>query len=397
MEPRELLAEWHTTASLHLASIFLLQPLIEKGKLDFIRDTLMTEFDGDYFQLQPCQEIASDEIHWIKSLLMVPERLSAVKALYELALQLRYCQRFPSLYKEFKRVRPNLRNLRSFFFELFIDKTLDEAGIPTEKMKKVGRQVMEGFCTLNGKEFLFECKLPYIPGLEELFLVQRLMKDFHEQGSKKVPLNGYSAALYIERPMTAAHREALGRQITKFYQGLPSGVPAQIDYLDPGPPGRLEAKTFSPEVLAVLGKEDKADVMYYLEPTGEVTPDGVVQMKGKVSGKFNVLVDKLYQKLASILLAEREQHPPEKFPLKIVFLGSESFPEFQFGIFQDESMFDLDRVLALCNTLKLGCIVCFVRKYYQLGEPYVKADVIGPMELAEEAQQLKDLFDGLPV
>jgi hypothetical protein len=396
MQTRELLTEWHEKSSLYLASDLLLKPHIERDKLDFIRDTLITEFDEDYFQLHPGREMSSEEINWIKSLLLVPERLSAVKALLEIALQLRYCKRYPTLYKEFKRLRSNPRNLRSFFFELFIYKTLEDAKIPMDKKAKRGKQELEGFCRIYGKEFLFECKLPYIPGLEGLFLVQRLMGDFHLHGTQKTPANGYIAAVYIQWPWTDEHREGLGQKIRRFYERLPHGGQLDIKYDDPGTLGRLEVRSFTAERLSELEKENIADVIYYTAPTDEITGNGFVHMRAKVIGKFNILRDKLYKKLESILTTEKEQHPLDQFPLKILFLGSESFPEFQFGLFQHEDMYDLNRIVAMCNTLELGCIVCFVRKYYQNNDPYMGIDVIAPTELLAEAQLIKHIFDSLP-
>jgi hypothetical protein len=397
MTPRELLTEWHQKASLNFSSQFLHHPMIDQERLDFIRDILLTSFDAPYFQLFPGKEISNDQINWIKSLLMAPDRFSAVKALQELSLQLQYCKRFPTLWKEFKRLRNNPINLRSFFFELFVYKTLDDAHIVTIKKPKRGKQELEGYCALKGSEFLFECKLPYLPGLEELFLVQRLMNDFYQQGTQKLPPNGYIATVELQRPLTATHRSELGEKIAKFYANLPSGVPVEINYHDPGPAGRLDVQTFSQERLDAVKEENKADVTYYLAPTGEVRENGQVMLAGKVLGKFNVWREKQYQKLESILIAEEEQHPAVVFPRKVLFIGSESFPEFQFGIFQHDNMFDRDRIVQLCNALELSCIVCFIRKYYQGNDPYMKVDVIASSEQWDEGLLIKHVFESVAV
>lgn len=392
MATRELLIEWHQKASLNFASRFLLKARIEQGKLDFIRDTFLTSFSPRYFQIHPAREISSSKINWVKSLLLVPDRYSAVMALYEIALQIRYSKSFPVLWEEFLRLRKNPINLRSFLFELFVYKTFDSSMINTVKKPVMGQQELEGYCTLNGKEFLFECKLPYIPGLDELFDVQRLMLDFFKQGSNKVPLNGYIAAVFFQRPFKDAHRKELGQKISNFYKGLPHGVDVEIDYVDPGKTGRLEVKTYTKKRLDEMKRQDKADVLFYLTPTGEINNNGAVKMEGKLVGRFNILRDEVYEKLEDILKKEKKQHPPEVFPRKILFIGSESFPEFQFGLFQIDNMFDLNRVVELCNKLKLECIVCFVRKYYQDDHPFIKVDVIAPPELMAEAQLIKHIF-----
>jgi len=395
MEPRELLTEWHEKASLNFASRFLLKKLYEQPKLDFIRDTLMTSFPARYFQVLLGQRIAPSKINRIRSLLLVPDRLSAAKALYEIALLLKYCQSSPGLWASLKELQQNPINLRSFFFELFIYKTFDDAGIPTVIKPMSGKQELEGYCTLKGQEFLFECKLPYIPSLDELFLIQQLMGVFQQYGYQKSPLNGYIAQIQFTRPIADEHREELEKKIKTFYDGLPHGVVGEVDYSDPGGAGLLQAKTYTKERLAVIKKEKKAEIIYYMAPTGQVGLNGEVQMEGKMIGKWNILRDKLYKKLETILKAEKRQHPPEQFPYKIVFIGSESFPEFQFGLFQHENMYDLDRIVTLCNKLRLGSIVCFIRKYYQQNQPYILVDVIAPTELQDVAQIIKHIFGSL--
>jgi len=395
MKLRELLTEWHEKASLNFASRFLLKKLYEQSKLDFVRDTLMTSFPVKYFQVLPGQRIAPSKINWIRSLLLVPDRLSAVKALYEIALLLKYCQSSPGLWATFKELQQNPINLRSFFFELFIFKTFDDAGIATVKKPLSGKQELEGYCTVRGQEFLFECKLPYIPSLDELFLIQQLMGTFHQHGFQKSPLNGYIAQIQFTRPVTDGHREELEKKIRRFYNDLRHGMLMEVDYSDPGGAGLFHAKSYSKERLEAIEKENKAEIIYYMAPTGEVGKNGEVQMEGKMIGKWNILHDKLYKKLETILKAEKRQHPPEQFPYKIVFVGSESFPEFQFGLFQHENMYDLDRIVTLCNKLSLSSLVCFIRKYYQQNQPYILVDVIAPTELLDVAQVIKHIFGSL--
>jgi len=395
MKPRELLTEWHEKASLNFASRFLLTKLYEQAKLDFVRDTLMTSFPPRYFQALPGQRIAPSKINWIRSLLLVPDRLSAAKALYEIALLLKYCQSSQALWASFKDLQSNPINLRSFFFELFIYKAFDDAGIPTTKKPQSGKQELEGYCTVKGQEFLFECKLPYIPSLDELFLIQQLMSTFHQHGYQKSPLNGYIAQVQFTRPIGDEHREELEKKIITFYNGLPHGVVMEVDYSDPWGAGLLRAETYTKERLDEIEKEKKAEIIYYMAPTGQVGSNGEVQMEGKMIGKWNILRDKLYKKLETILKAEKRQHPPEQFPFKIVFIGSESFPEFRFGLFQHENMYDLDRIVTLCNKLRLGSVICFIRKCYQQDQPYILVDVIAPRELLEVAQLLKHIFGSI--
>jgi hypothetical protein len=395
MPVRELLTEWHQKASLAFASRFLIVPRFEQQKIDFIRDTFLRSFPARYFQIKIGQDIATSKINWIKSLLLVPTQLSAVKALYEISLQLNYCKSEPALWEEFTKLQTNPINLRSFFFEVFVYKTFDDAHIPTIKKPVAGGQALEGYCTLNGKDYLFECKLPYLPSLEELFLVQRLMNDFYQFGARKSPLNGYIASIYLQRPLSDKHRVELGQKIATFYNGLPTGVDMEIDYDNPGGAGLFQARTFSKERLERLEQENKADIIFYMAPTGEIGSNGEVRMEGKVVGKFNILRNKLYKKLESILKAEKEQHPPDAFPRKVLFIGSESFPEFQFGLFQHDNMFDLGRVVLLCNKLDLRCIVCFIRKYYQRDSAYIVVDTVAPPELMDEAKLIKHIFSSI--
>lgn len=137
--------------------------MYEQQKLDFIRDTLMTSFSRKYFQIYPGREIASTKINWIRSLLLASHRLSAVKVLYEIALLLKYCNAIHALWTEFEDLRDNPINLRSFFFELFIYKTFDDASYRRLKSRLQASRSSKAIVRYAERSFSLNVNCPMSP------------------------------------------------------------------------------------------------------------------------------------------------------------------------------------------------------------------------------------------
>ncbi len=66
--------------------------------------------------------------------------------------------------------------LRNFFFELFIYQCLDAKHIPNIKKPIINNQELEGICVLNGEQYLFECRKAFLPNIEVIDILRRLMQ-----------------------------------------------------------------------------------------------------------------------------------------------------------------------------------------------------------------------------
>jgi hypothetical protein len=100
----------------------------------------------------------------------------------------------------------------------------------------------------------------------------------------------------------------------------------------------------------------------------------------------------IYKKLESLLKEKKKQHKDSSFENKIIFLDSESLPEFHLNIFQAEPMFDIELVKQVYHKVGFKAILCIVRRFYDDNGPFILADVIAPNHLHDTGNMLKSML-----
>ena len=220
---KNLLNEWYKEVKL-ISSPLVIKPLFKQEKADYIYNTLLSFLNEEYFQINEYEDKPIEKISWLFSLLTNSKHLGCINALYEVAELMTYSKTLiPTIQQELQDLKKNPQNLRTFFFELYTYKLLDDCGISNNKKIVVGNQVIAGTCNILNTEFLFECRKIFMPNIQDLDVLRRLMKDFVSSIQNKIKGGiGMICTITLKRPITGKHRSSFHQKIDTYFSKLNS-------------------------------------------------------------------------------------------------------------------------------------------------------------------------------
>lgn len=390
---KNLLSEWHREA-LVISSAFAITPKYKRSMVEFIYSTLKEFFGMSFFEVNGGTDKAINKINWLFGLISTNKSIPCYDALHDICLLINYSKTLdPSLQKELQQLKRNPENLRTFFFELLIYRMLDLSKISNIKKLVSGNQILEGTCELYGKTFLFECRKAFMPKMNELDVMRRLLMDISLLGQQMQGGVGMICTIKLTRPVTGAHRSDLADKLRQYFKKLGEiKSKVTIQYTHQGYYGSLSAIDYDEATLIEIQSKKDYDVLYYVIPPKIPVPGIPDLYRARISCNFFVDNSQIYKKLETLLKEKKKQHKNSSFENKIIFLDSESLPEFHMSIFQAEGMYDLELVKQAYNKVGLKDILCIVRRFYNDKGPFILADVIAPDHLQDAANMLRSLL-----
>ncbi|TDW97121.1 hypothetical protein [Dinghuibacter silviterrae] len=366
-----------------------------KEKIGFIYDRLKTNFGASYFVVNERLERPLEKIPWLFSLLRGRDYEAGIEALLEIAELIEYMNGLDeSIRATFRDLRSDPRCQRDFFFELYVFRKLDRAGIVNEKKVMHGVQELEGTCLLEGKPFLFECRKLYAPRLDEMDIKCRVFQDLTLVGERLKHACGMICTIHFNKPIQGRHRDNFSSKIRQFFTGFNqlTAIP-DIQYIHNDNLGTFKAVNYDKAVLEKIEQEQDYEILYYLEQTDEIAENGLPLFKGKIITNFHLSKAEVYKKFKQVLKEKKKQHKRTGFEHQVIFLDSESINELYFGLFANDRVYDIEEVKRVYNELKLDCIVCVIRRDYRMPRPVIWVDILRPERLAAEAARLKVAFE----
>jgi len=167
-----------------------------------------------------------------------------------------------------------------------------------------------------------------------------------------------------------------------------------IDYLIEDEYGIFKAINFD-QAEFIEAKAGKVyDVIFTVEPPAVLIPGVLNRARAGATSRFSISQSKIYKKLESALREKKKQHKNLPFKDKIVFIDSETFPEFQMSLFQNDFLFEIEEVRKVCDRMAMQGIVCLIRRQYLEERPLIKVDFLYRDEHELVVKQLTELsFD----
>lgn len=331
-----LLNSWQKNTYLISSPLSIIQK-VSRNKVSFIYDTLLSFFGEKYFEIKPYSDKPIEKISWLFSLLSNNNHIGCIGALYELVKLIQYSKTLDeSIQKELHDLKKNPQNLRAFFFELFIYNLLDKNRIPNKKKTLVGRQVIEGSFIISNNEYLFECRKVFMPKIQELDIMRRLMTDFWQYGKTMKKGMGMICTINLKRPLSGRHRSHFETRIKQYFEDfnkLTHLSKNKIDYFVEDEFGDFKAIDYDEATLIEVEELKKYDILFYIIPPIIPIPEQPNRYGVKIICNFSVYQSKIYKKLENVLKEKKEQHKNSPFKNKILFIDSETLPEFHMGLF----------------------------------------------------------------
>lgn len=390
---KNLLSEWYQEAQV-ISSPFAIRTQFPRARVDFIYLTLKDFFGLSFFGVNAGTNKAIDKISWLFGLLSTNKSIPCYHALYDICQLIGYSKTLDdSIQKEMTQLKRNPENLRAFFFELFIYRLFDLNAVVNAKKVVSGNQVLEGTCELDGKTFLFECRKAFMPKIHELDVLRRILTDIYLLG-QEFPLGvGMICTIKLTRPVSGAHLTDMRTKLRGFFKKL-SEIKSRvtIQYTHGGEFGVLAAIDYDEATLIDIQAKKDYDILYYVEPPRIPVPGIPDLYRARISCNFSVAESQVYKKLETMFKEKKRQHRNSPFENKIIFLDSESLPEFHMNIFQNDSMYRPEMIQQAYTKAGLKDILCIVRRSYNNEGPLVLADVIAPAHLQVAASALKSML-----
>jgi hypothetical protein len=388
-----LLDIWREKA-FFISSPLNITPRISRDKVLFIYETLISFLGRNYFEVAPNSDKPIEKISWIFSLLVNNNHIGCIGALYEFAKLINYAKTLDtSIKKELEDIKESPEQLRTFLFELFIYNILDENKIENKKKTLVNKQIIEGTCIISDTEYLFECRKVFMPKIQELDIMRRLMSDFRKYGNEMHSGFGMICTINFKRPISGKHRSHFESRIKKYFEWFNKfKCLNKIDYFIEDEFGEFKATNYDEATLIETRELKKYDIIFYITPPKVIIPNQPNRYEAKVISNFHVFHSKIYKKLENVLKEKKDQHKNSPFQNKIFFIDSETLPEFHMGLFQNESMFQIDKVKDIYDKLNMKEVICLIRRIYTEENPTVLVDILAREENSSVINKLVKIF-----
>ena len=387
------LEEWHKNM-LQISSPLLIRPVIKREVIDFIYRELKGCFGEKFFNIKQNTDMPLEKSLWINQLLANKKHLGSIGALNHIALLIEYAKNSDKkLYQEIIRLKKNPRNLRTFFFELFIYNLLDTNKIINNKKPVINNQELEGTCELNDNIFLFECRKVFMPKIDELDIIKRLLEVFFLNKTKINKPIGMICGIKMKRPIKSVFRNSFEEKINTFFLKFNSSNNFDtIDYTITDEAGTFKVCNYSKEALIEAQEIIKYDALFYLIP--EESKSNITYLRGASQGNFQVAQTEIYKKIESILKEKRKQHQKSPIKNQIIFIDTEIFPGLDLDVFQTDTSLDINMLKKSHNNTHKESILCITRRIYTKLTPEIQTLVIYPKYFDREVNHLMSCFKG---
>lgn len=386
-----VLQEWFDNGK-KISSEFLPRPVIGRGVFTKVYTTLKMYFGEDYFTITERDDKSIDKQLWIIYLLSHKNSFECIAALNKIATLLDYLHTLPRhLIKEFESLRGryndpqkvHAENLRNFFYELYILRFLEQKQIEIQKKPEENGKPLDGLCFLNGKKFIIECTKPAIPKRIELDVIKRLATDFIPLLEKTVDLPPIIVTIDFKGRVTPAYRSYFAGYLIQLRKHLNSAPQDDLmSFMIDNEYGSLRLLPFDQKIFEQVSNEGHSIIFHSKGFNNQSFADFGINCK------FPVEKHEIMKNLETVLKQKKSQHIESSDVEKIIFVDSESLPEFNIGLFHQPSMFELDDVRRLHEKLRMDCLVCITLRDYAAGNLTTAIHLLAPQRLYKEASWL---------
>lgn len=345
----------------NLTSIFNYKKSIDlkRSDIDTTYNTLLDYFGDDYFQ--------DNKPNWLYTLLANYKQPACILLLFEVSDLLIYVKTLnKSVQSKLRSFIQEPKQFRDMLFELFTYRVLDFNRIPNVKKPFEGKKELEGTCTINAKEYLFECRKLYAP---DTVLLETLRFTLDKIYSSLKLLNkgiGLIGTIQFKNVNSQHNSSTVEAKIDELVKHINEGVSMPLFPIeDNNDEVELIVREYDiPTNIEIDEKHEEYHIVFkYIPPASSTL--GIANLYGVTIGaSFGIPRWKLYRKLFSAIDEKRAQHSQSKYKNKIYFIDSEFIPDLSLPIFQNDSMFDDQAIQSFVDSMSQDEIVCFVRREY---------------------------------
>lgn len=339
---------------------------------------MKTTFGPKFFFSQE-ENIQIHDQNWLHQLLVNTKQKGSFLLLLDYAKLIDYATSLGTeFFHRIKQLETNLDNLRSYFFELFTYRLLDNNGIENVKRTIEGNQEQEGRCNIAGSDFLFECRKLYLPGSIELdvkkYIATHLVMKIKQEFNVGI---GVLITVRFKRVVSNKSKAIFREKIDRFFRKLEiqKGRFHSIDYEDQDDNGVFKVSDYSIDQRLELENDKGCDVFCYLAPPGIITPGVPNHFVFHVSTSFTKDNSQVTDYLLNKIKEKKRQHNTSNFTKQIFFFDNEAFPGVRMSLFpMAKSNFEINEkiVQTYIDESSSDVILCIINRNYTHSKPIIE-------------------------
>lgn len=375
---RNLLTEWLKRVRLQNSDLSI-KRMIRAPDEDlvtihnFLDDFFGTEyFQADAFNMKSFKIMAKDS-PWLLQLLANDDYPSLLQIFETCHILAEMESNHPDVCKQLK---SNSRNqaFRNYLFEAVTYHLLRTNKIPYTGKTVINGKEKEGFLSLAGKEFLFECKKLYtyqMPGIAFIFSIhEEFFRLWHKS---PVPINCYITISVNNEAVLRATRNAFDNAFKEFFQSVKETknicFDKEIRINDNKPAvGRVLIEPYHEGIFKNYTQTIKETaVCFAVQPYRPGTMDDKsIHIHGThILFKCNMLSSASVDFLISKLDKKRKSQSDMKHMARIFLFDNEIYRGTELSLFQSEETMDGTKLQEYVNSKDTDDIVCILfRKYF---------------------------------
>ncbi len=346
---------------------------LKRSDVDSTYAELKEYFGLEYF-------MPSTVRNWLHTLLINYHKPACILLVFEISNLLDYAKTLSGpIQRKLKSLRNNPKQFRDMLFEIFTYRLLDANKIPNIKKPFEGKKELEGTCTINGKEYLFECKKLYSPDSDLLetiaFALDLLFLQLHTLNKGF----GFIGTIRFENPNSLSNKKNVESKIKAFINEFNSQTWIKtIEYEDNSENISLNVIDYSQLANLELEKDhENYHITFRYVPPSSPTPGIPVQYGVILGASFGMPQWKIYRKFFNAIQDKRKQHQNSKYQNKIYFIDSEFIPDLSLPIFQSDSMVVEEEISNFVKSMSEEEIVCIIRREYMSDVPKISIEAFG--------------------
>ena len=379
ISPKQNLLEGWKTHFYALSSEFSLNKKISRRYVDAVYEMIKVLWGSDFFHIDPELNNYPHQLHFLHAVLTKADDAS-LYYLLEISLLLDFAvnQKNADYINRLNSVKYKSDKAKEILFEIYIHFIFSNNKIEYIPNVIRGKQIIEGYATIENEKVLVECKKKYSTEAEELKLVRHLIhQTIAALKMRNYGFEGIGTITLKHKKIKQHETTALISSLKHFFrQGrqVQNGQTWENEHL------RIELKPMTPENKIEIENELVPwDISFKIENQYQVLPSGLhlfnISFKMKVSGSLQDAVDKLIHSIKQA----RKQHTADRDKTRVFFFDNEFIHDFQAPLLNQNRVFE-EAVKNFLLTKKTNDIIVLVHRNFITNVPEIR-----PIFISNEA------------
>lgn len=362
------------------------QPLYDRATVEIVYYMLLHFWGADFFVFDFLQKMKRNELHFVQSLVYRPS-VAGFYRLYEVCILLQYAfEHNKEQYKILTGYKNQSEKLRDTLCEVLLEYSFKQAGFEYVANPVRGGQVLEGYCTLEGEQFLVECKNKYSMNKDEFKVICYVTGRLMEYGQKMtVPNLGVGYITFLHKGITENDTYNVMGQLINY---LSTNDKLHIGGVIEDTHVRVEMKGGTEaNYVEYDAKTIRTNLDFNIKHTYELDHKQNLIFNMHVGHASSAKREILADKLKKAIQKARNQHKKETARGRIIFMVNEFLLDFRPPLLVDCSAFipDVGKYLASKTT---DDIVVLLDRRFNLATTFIQPHIIGADHLQPYKKKL---------